>query len=154
MIDPKHLAELTRRLILNRWIGTLLSRLHAGLYRLTRGQIGGQVSGLPVLLLSTRGRKSGKVRTVPLCYLPDGEDWAVAASYVGSDKHPAWWLNLLASSRGEVMVRGRRQTVTALEADEETRTRLWEDFKEVYPAYGYYQSCTSRRIPIVLLRPI
>ena len=136
------------------WLVKLMARLHVAIYKLSRGIFGASMAGIPVLLLSTRGRRTGKVRTTPLFYLPDGEDWVVVASAGGSPKHPAWWLNLLESPRAQVQVRGRRFTVTALEAAPEKRSRMFEDFVEVYPDYQEYQEATEREIPVVLLRPI
>lgn len=154
MIDARHLGEVFNRFIAYPWLVKLMSRAHVAIYKLTRGGLGSSVAGIPVLLLSTRGRKTGKVRTSPLFYLPNGEDWVVVASAGGSDKHPAWWLNLLESPRAQVQIRGRRFTATAFEADPEMREKMFEDFVEIYPSYRDYQKATDREIPLVVLRPI
>ncbi len=73
----------------------MISGTHEFWYRLSGGLIGGQLGKAPVLLLTTTGRKSGRRRTTPLVYLPDGDNMVVIASNGGSDRHPDWWLNLM-----------------------------------------------------------
>jgi deazaflavin-dependent oxidoreductase (nitroreductase family) len=131
----------------------LTGALHTALYRLTGGRIGGRLYGAPVLLLTTRGRKTGKTRTTPLLYLEDGDRLVVVASKGGAPRHPAWFLNLTADP--EVTVeRGReRLPMRAHEADEEERARYWPQVVAMYPGYAGYQEKTSRRIPLVVLEP-
>jgi deazaflavin-dependent oxidoreductase (nitroreductase family) len=74
----------------------LFWRVHPTLYRWSVGRIGGAIGGMPVLLLTTTGRKSGEPRTTALTYLPRGDDFVVIASVLGEPRHPAWWLNLAA----------------------------------------------------------
>ncbi len=71
-----------------------MGRAHLGIYRLTRGRVLGRVAGMPVLLLTTTGRRSGRARTTPLTYFEDGTDLVVVGSNGGEDQAPAWWLNL------------------------------------------------------------
>jgi deazaflavin-dependent oxidoreductase (nitroreductase family) len=77
---------------------------HVKLYRSSNGTKGGSIKGMPVLLLSTTGRKSGKERTVPLVYVEDGENWLIAASAGGAPKSPAWFFNIQADNRVTVQV--------------------------------------------------
>lgn len=109
--------------------------------------------GSPVLLLTTTGRKSGKPRTIPLLYLPDGENLLVVASNGGTSGHPAWWLNLEDNPEANVEVGGRTLRVRAEEAEGEERGRLWGRVVRMYGAYQQYQEKTDRRIPVVILRP-
>jgi len=106
-----------------------------------------------VLLLTARGRKTGKARTTPLLYLQDGDRLVVVASKGGAPRHPAWFLNLAANP--EVTVeRGReRLAMRAREADDEERARYWPQVVAMYPGYEKYQQKTSRRIPLVVLEP-
>lgn len=156
-MDLRHSAELTRRLISKKTLIRAISALHVFLFRLTRGRVGGRLSNLPVLLLTTRGRKSGKRRTVPLCYLPvptsEGRDpmYAIVGSFGGSPVAPAWYKNLQSTSVAEVEVKGQRLSVLARDADAEQAALLWQDFCECYPGYEVYQAATTRKIPIVLL---
>jgi deazaflavin-dependent oxidoreductase (nitroreductase family) len=129
----------------------LFWRIHPTLYRLSGGRVGGKLMGLPVLLLTTTGRKSGQARTSALMYLPQGDDFVVIASFLGEPRHPHWWSNLLARPTASVMVGTKRVDVTAREADGEERERLWREVNAKTPDYDEYQSRTSRRIPVVVL---
>jgi F420H(2)-dependent quinone reductase len=131
----------------------VMSILHRVLYRLTGGLVGGSFAGVPVLLLTTTGRKSGQQRTTPLLYLADGPDFVVVASNGGSDRHPSWWLNLQAQPDVEVQVRHDRLPVHGVRATPEEQRRLWPRLVQLYPDYATYRERTSREIPIVILRP-
>ena len=128
--------------------------LHRHLYRLSGGRIGRRINGFDVLLLTTRGRRSGEERHAALQMLPHGEDWAVIASHAGEDRDPAWWLNLRAVGEGRVQVRSRRARVRAREAVGEERDELWARFVAVDDAYAEYARRTARHIPVVVLEPV
>jgi deazaflavin-dependent oxidoreductase (nitroreductase family) len=119
---------------------------------MTNGLVGGW-AGAPMLLLTTTGRKSGEPRTTPLLFVRDGNDFVVIASYGGSDQHPQWWKNLVASPVAEVQAFAERRTVRAHAATGAERDRLWSDIKRRYPIYSWYESRTSRQIPVIVLRP-
>ena len=130
----------------------------ARLYAETDGKEGGWVEEpgqppAPVLLLTTRGRRTGQPRTTPLIFGRDGSDYLVVASLAGYDKSPQWYLNLLAEPRAEIQVLAERLAVTARSADADERERLWRLMSEVYPTYETYQAATSRAIPVVVLAP-
>ncbi len=131
----------------------MISGTHEFWYRLSGGLIGGQLGKAPVLLLTTTGRKSGRRRTTPLVYLPDGDNMVVIASNGGSDRHPDWWLNLSADPKAEVQVRHDTKAVVAEKAEGDERKRLWGEVVELYRGYDEYQRGTSREIPVVVLRP-
>lgn len=126
---------------------------HEFWYRLSGGLIGGRFGRLPILLLTTTGRKSGRKRTTPLVYLPDGENMVVIASNGGSDRHPEWWLNLRSQPTAEVQVGRDVRTVVADEAGGDERERLWREVVELYHGYDEYRRMTDREIPVVVLRP-
>jgi deazaflavin-dependent oxidoreductase (nitroreductase family) len=131
-----------------------LMRGHARIYRATGGRIGRKVPGLPpLLLLDHVGAKSGKLRTVPLAYLSDGEDLVVVASRGGYDKNPGWVHNLRANPDTEIQIGRRRVAVHASEAAEDERARLWPLLLEHNPVYDRYTELTDREFPIVILRP-
>jgi deazaflavin-dependent oxidoreductase (nitroreductase family) len=130
----------------------MISGTHEFWYRLSGGLIGGRVGGLPILLLTTTGRKSGKKRTMPLVYLQDGDDIVIIASNGGSDRHPAWWLNLKDKPEAEVQVGRDAKSVTAEKATGEERERLWRQVVEMYKGYDEYRQMTEREIPVVILR--
>lgn len=130
------------------------SALHIAAYRLSGGRIGGWLAPTtPVLLLTTRGRRSGKNRITPLIYLVDGADVVVVGSLGGSATAPAWWHNLQAYPAARVQVGRRRWTVRATEATGTERERLWEQLVEMFPRYAAYARATSRPIPVVVLQP-
>ena len=130
------------------------SRLHVWLYRSTRGRIGARIgNNLPVLLLTTTGRKSGKRRTTPLLYVEDGGRYVIVASVGGAPKHPAWYLNLRADPNATIEVGGRTLAVRAETTEPEERARLWQALTRMYPTYDAYQAKTTRVIPVVALTP-
>ncbi len=131
----------------------LFWKVHPWIYRASRGRILGRMLGMPVLLLTTTGRKSGIDRTTPLMYLPKGERRVVIASYAGEPRHPAWFLNLKTNPRAKIQVRGERLAVIAREAEGEERARLWSEVVESESGYAEYERRTSRRIPVVVLEP-
>lgn len=110
------------------------SALNVLVYRLSRGKwLGRFPSGAPVCLLTTKGRKSGRWRTVPLLYLADGEDLIVVASQGDRPQHPGWYLNLEADHSGELTIGSRRFPVMARRVSEEEKAQLWPRLVEMYP---------------------
>ena len=126
---------------------------HRWLYRLSGGRIGATLGALPVLMLTTKGRKTGELRAVLLTYVADGDRDAVFASHAGEEREPPWWLNLRAAREAEIQVDGRTVQVRAREAEGEERTRLWERATSAEPNYAEYQKRTTRRIAVVVLEP-
>ena len=131
-----------------------LMRGHAAVYRATGGRLGARVPGLPlILLLDHVGARSGKRRTTPLVYMPDGDDLLVVASKGGHPQDPAWMHNLRAHPDTKVQVGGKRLKVHAREATPDERRRLWPKAAAYNPHWGRYRKRTSREIPLVLLEP-
>ena len=131
-----------------------LMRGHAAVYRATGGRLGARVPGLPsILLLDHVGAGSGKRRTTPLVYMPDGDDLLVVASKGGHPQDPAWMHNLRAHPDTKVQVGGKRLRVHAREATPDERRRLWPKAAAYNPHWGRYRKRTSREIPLVLLEP-
>jgi proline iminopeptidase len=109
---------------------------------------------LPTLLLTTRGRKSGRPRALPLIYGEAGGSYVVVASKGGLPNHPVWYLNLLANPGCELMVGAKRVTARARVAQGEERERLWKQMAALYPPYDEYQvRAAARTIPVVVLDP-
>ena len=125
---------------------------HSALYRVTRGKVGGTMLKVPILLLVTRGRKSGKERTTPLMYSRDGDNLVLIASGGGAPTNPGWYWNLQ-GREAEVQVGSERRRVRARDAAGEERERLWAQMVALYPNYAEYQKKTSRQIPVVVLEP-
>ena len=110
---------------------------------------------LPTLLLTTRGRKSGDLRALPLIYGTVGDSYVVIASKGGMPKHPLWYLNLEAEPECELQVAAKQVSARARVAEGEERERLWKQMAEIYPPYEAYQkNATERTIPVVVLDPI
>jgi deazaflavin-dependent oxidoreductase (nitroreductase family) len=121
-------------------------------YRLSSGRVAGNVpSGAPICLLTTTGRKTGRARTVPLLYLPAGDDLVVVASRGGMATHPAWYLNLLEVPDVVVDLGTARRAMRARPASDDERARVWPQLVEAYEHFASYQLRTDREIPVVIL---
>ena len=130
----------------------LLGRLHGPLYRATGGRVFGNVGNARVLLLTTTGRRSGRPRTVPLLYVPDGDAFVIVASQGGHDTHPAWYLNLRANPAATVQIGNTTRIVHAEQLAAADRERLWGALVAAYPDYEEYRTRTDRAFPVVALR--
>jgi deazaflavin-dependent oxidoreductase (nitroreductase family) len=109
---------------------------------------------MPVLMLGTIGRKSGKLRTTMLTSpVQDGNALVIVASYGGDNRHPTWFLNLQANPDVEVTMRGRTRNMRARVASTEERAGLWPRVTQKYRGYASYQKRTVREIPLVILEP-
>ena len=109
---------------------------------------------LPVLLLMTTGRRSGKTRMLPLIYGKAGDDFVIVASKGGAPDHPAWYLNLVARPECEIRVGNDHYRVKARTSDGEEREKLWKQLAGIYPPYYDYQiTAGERQIPVVVLEP-
>jgi deazaflavin-dependent oxidoreductase (nitroreductase family) len=129
-------------------------RAHTGLYRASGGRVGRKLPGLPpILLLDHVGARTGKRRTAPLVYMPDGDGYIIVAAKGGHPSHPGWLHNLRAHPDTEVQVGTRRVAVQAREANAEERRRLWPRAVEYNRLWGQYQRRTAREIPLVILEP-
>jgi deazaflavin-dependent oxidoreductase (nitroreductase family) len=131
----------------------LLGPEHVRRYRETDGEVGYIWNGVPTLLLTTTGRKSGAARTTPLIFGRDEGDYLVVASMGGAPMHPNWYRNLLAQPSAEIQVRGDHIGVVARTASETDKPRLWKIMTDGWPNYDVYQSRTDRVIPLVVLTP-
>jgi len=126
---------------------------HVALYRLSGGTIGGQARHMPVLLLTTIGRKSGKQHTTALVYMPDGNAFVVVASNGGQAKLPNWWLNLRQSKQASIEVGRKQLRVSIQEANPEERQRLWPRVIAYRAGHETYQERTPYPLPLVILHP-
>lgn len=128
-----------------------LSAVHALLYRLTGGLLGRRLVDNDMLLLTTRGHRTGEQHTVPLLYLRDGGSLVVIASYGGRAHNPTWYENLVADPEVVVQIGRNRHLRVARTAHDVERSRLWPEIVDAYYAYATYQSRTRREIPVVIL---
>jgi deazaflavin-dependent oxidoreductase (nitroreductase family) len=120
-------------------------------FRARSGKVGGYHASMQLLLLTTTGARTGQRRAVPLTYLPDADRYIVTAGNSGSDRHPAWYYNLMANPDVTVEVGSGAFRAVAVIADEAEREALYELFAAAYPQLDGYQAQTSRRIPLVIL---
>jgi len=132
---------------------SLVGAEHVRRYQETGGEVGYRWNGVPILLLTTTGRRSGQPRTNALIFGRDGDDLVVVASKGGAPHHPAWYLNLADHPEAEVQVRAERLAVTTRTASDDEKPRLWRVMTDLWPNYDAYQSRTERVIPLVVLSP-
>jgi deazaflavin-dependent oxidoreductase (nitroreductase family) len=132
----------------------LFGEEHVKRYVESDGAEGHDWQGTTVLILTTKGRRSGQRRSTPLIYQRAGEDYLVVASKGGSDDPPAWYLNLQAEPEVEVQVEGDRFNARARTANAQEKPALWRTMAAAWPAYDEYQEKTSREIPVVVLERV
>jgi deazaflavin-dependent oxidoreductase (nitroreductase family) len=125
---------------------------HVRRYLETGGEVGYRWrNDAPILILTTRGRRSGEERLKPLIFGEDDGRYVVVASKGGARHHPDWYLNLRADPDVHVQVKAERFPARARTAEGEERARLWERMAEIWPAYDDYRQKTDREIPVVVL---
>ena len=123
-------------------------------FRANEGKVGGQFATVPMLLLHTRGAKSGQPRVNPLAYLDDGEQLVIVASFAGASNNPPWYYNLVANPAVGVEVGSEEFRATATVVEEPERSALYEKVAAVLPAFTEYQNKTTRTIPVIALTRI
>lgn len=129
------------------------SRKQVAVYEGSGGTKGTTANGLPVVVLTTVGRKSGKLRKSPLMKVEHEGVYAAVASLGGAPKHPLWYHNALAHPRVEVQDGTQRRDMIAREATGEERAQWWKRAVAAFPPYADYQKKTERQIPVLLLEP-
>ena len=155
--EKKGLVLALERLFATRpmsWFFVNLARyIDIPLLRLTNGRLSLGL-GVPVLLLTTTGAKSGQPRTVPLAYITSGEEVVLIASRGGDTRHPAWYLNLKKNPEVTLQLPGRKGSYVARDTVGEEREALWRRATEVFSGYDTYQArAGARQIPVVVLTP-
>ena len=127
---------------------------HISQYVKTNGRKGHRWQGVPTLLLTTRGRKTGKLRRTALIYGIDADRYVVVASTGGAAQNPAWYLNLVADPDVELQVGAATFQARARTADRDEKPPLWELMASIWPDYDKYQAKTEREIPVIILEQI
>jgi deazaflavin-dependent oxidoreductase (nitroreductase family) len=125
----------------------VLHHIDRPIFRLTGGRhtLASLVSGLPVVMITTTGARSGVERTLPVLGLPTPDGLAVIASNYGQERHPSWYYNLRANPQGYVTVDGVRSAFRASEAEGDVRARIWQEGLSVYPGWSQYERRASHR---------
>jgi deazaflavin-dependent oxidoreductase (nitroreductase family) len=130
----------------------LYGQEHVRRYRETAGDVGHVwKEGSTILLLTTKGRKTGNKTTTPLIYAQDGDRYVIVASKGGAPEHPGWYRNIERDPNVELQVKGDVFAARARTAEGEERERLWRLANEVWPHYDEYAQKTDRTIPVVVL---
>jgi len=139
----------------------VMSQVNTAVYRWTGGLLGSTWRvgsafpwGIPVLLLTTIGRKSGQPRTLPLLFIEEGDHIIIVASRGGLPSEPLWYKNLVANPECDVQIKRRKLKAKARTASPEEREALWPKLVAHYPDFASYATWTDRIIPVVILEPI
>jgi deazaflavin-dependent oxidoreductase (nitroreductase family) len=150
------LARFLKSLTRFRRIQPQVGRVHAAVLRHSRGRIHRSLllaGGQPVLALTTTGRRTGEPRSTVVAYVRHGDAYAVGALNLGSDRDPAWCLNLRADPNARVTVDGDRRDVLARQASGEEAERLWQAFIDRLPAIASSRRLARREVPMLVLEP-
>lgn len=142
---------------IGRWLVLRITTpLDRWLARRTKSRLSfASLAGVPLVLVTTKGAKSGLPRTVPVIYTKQGDDVIVIASKLGSRKHPAWYLNLRANPEASLYFEGREINCVVREAEGEEREYLWHKMVESYPGFTKYKErAGGRRIPVLVFSPV
>lgn len=135
-------------------IAKTVTMTHETIFRLSQGRLLGKIMGMPVVILTTTGRKSGQRRstmlTSPVTY---GDGVVLVASYGGDPRHPAWFLNLQANPAVEITMGGTTRKMRARVATADEKADLWPKVVSAYKGYAGYQERTDRDIPLVIVEP-
>jgi deazaflavin-dependent oxidoreductase (nitroreductase family) len=121
-------------------------------FRANQGKVGGQMEGMPVLLLTMTGAKTGRLLTRPLVYTRDGDRIVIIASWAGSPRNPPWYHNLIANPVATVELGAEKFTVRASVTSGQERQRLFDRQADQLPIFKDYQKKTTRQIPVLVLK--
>ena len=122
-------------------------------YESSGGTRGNTMIGLPVVILTTKGAKTGKIRKTPLMRVEHGGEYAVVASLGGAPKHPVWYYNVKSHPEVELQDGPTKQDMVAREVTGDERAKWWEIAVDAFPNYAEYQKKTDREIPVFVLSP-
>lgn len=152
-MDEDRLVRLTTHPVATWWVRHVASRIDPLIFRATRGRyFSFGAPSQPMLTLTTRGRRSGRPRSVHLACLDRGGDWLVVASAMGQPRHPAWRYNLESNPDVEVQVKGERFRARAEMLSDAEKREVWDDVREAIPQISVYERRTDRNIRVFRLR--
>jgi F420H(2)-dependent quinone reductase len=137
-----------------KWIFRQFIRFQVYVYRRSGGKRLGHIRGMPVLLLTTVGRKTGKTRVTPVVYIRDGNKYVIIAANAGAKRNPGWFANLRANPQTTIEVDDTTLTVNSHKATKEEKGPLWERLVEQAPFFEGYRKKTTRDIPMIILQPL
>jgi deazaflavin-dependent oxidoreductase (nitroreductase family) len=123
-------------------------------FRANGGKVSGQFAGAPLLILTTKGAKSGVSRENPLAYLEDRDRYVIIASYAGAPTNPPWYYNLVKNPKVTVEVGDQKFTARAEVVPEPERTKLYQKMASIMPTFSEYEKKTTRKIPVIALKKV
>jgi deazaflavin-dependent oxidoreductase (nitroreductase family) len=129
------------------------SGLNAFVYKLTGGRLMGRFQGRPVVLIEMTGAQSGKMRTIPLMYVPYKEGVIIVGSQGGAPKSPVWVKNIQQNPKIVAQFKGKRMDLIARQVDDEEKAQIWPTCVEHYGEFADYQGRTDRNIPVFDCQP-
>ena len=130
------------------------TRNQVELYERTDGREGAELRGLPVIIVTHKGRNTGAIRKIALMRVADGDNYVLVGSMGGAPKHPVWVYNLRADPEVEIRDKDKVQRMHVREVQGDERARLWEIAVAAFPPYAEYQQRTERKIPVFLAEPV
>ncbi|MFT4520838.1 MAG: deazaflavin-dependent oxidoreductase (nitroreductase family) [Halioglobus sp.] len=130
----------------------IFGKAHQLVYRLSKGKLGSRLAGLDMVVITCIGRKSGKIRPVPIACYPYGNNVAVVASNNGSDHDPVWWLNLKAAPNVEIRLGSEKLNIAAEEVVGIERDKFWPEIVRLNPLQQRHQDSTARVLPVIYLK--
>ncbi|TFH25596.1 MAG: nitroreductase family deazaflavin-dependent oxidoreductase [Myxococcales bacterium] len=131
----------------------VMTRVHVWIHTVSKGRIGKTFAGAPCCMVIMTGRKTGKKRSIPLIYIPHGEEVILIASQGGMDIHPVWYRNLLSEPNVEIIAEGRTRKMIARQANDAEKAARWPVALAVYADFDQYQARTDRDIPLMICTP-
>ena len=136
------------------WFLKLFTRFNVWVYRVSKGRWMNTLSGDPICLVTMTGARSGRERTIPLMFVPDGDDVLLVASQGGAPRHPIWYHNLVAHPEVTITQGGQRRQMQVTELAGDERAAAWPICVSHYAPYAEYQTRTQRQIPVFRCTPI
>jgi len=140
--------------VMNKGLMRLFTRLNVFVYRLSGGRLMNRMYGTPICLVTMTGAKSGRKRTIPLMYNPNGDDVILVASLGGAPKNPLWYYNLVAHPDVEIQVGAVKRRMHCRQATPDEKAALWPTIVANFASYGAYQRRTDRDIPVMICSPV
>lgn len=136
-----------------RWILKAYTKVNVWVYRISKGKLMNHLAGKPICLVTMKGAKSAKNRTIPLMYVPYEDSFILVASQGGMPKNPAWYHNLKKHPEITIEYKGVKYPLMARQVDKEEKSKIWPICLEYWPAYAVYQKRTQREIPVFICEP-
>ena len=156
MSDPQFKPYTQKQEKFGSWMINRVGRMQTAVYELTGGRLWNTFLGAPVAILTTVGRKTGKIRKTPLLFLRDGENIVMTASKGGMTKLPIWYHNVKAAPSVHIQVGSEKKEYTMREATPEEERDLWPKLEAMYEDYKEYRARTEgiRTIPVLIFSPV